>query len=272
MTRIFASLEAGAILALEASDLKLKISLTRSLANQWRLRNLSRTSTPRRAVPEKPGRPSHPFLVPPSRVPKRKVNTQSGRLALIHAICHIELNAVDLALDIIARFARMRLPQSFFDDWMRVADEEAKHFSLLSERLLSLGSHYGAMAAHDGLWDSAKATESELTDRLALVPLVLEARGLDVTPPLIRALQAAGDPETAAIFSIIYHDEKGHVAVGAKWFRFMCRRDGVDPASHFQTVVRNKFRGALRPPFNDRARCASGITPAFYRSLSALGN
>lgn len=155
---------------------------------------------------------------------------------------------------------------------MVVASEEAKHFRLLRARLDMLGSYYGALPAHDGLWDSARATADNIVGRLALVPLVLEARGLDVTPALIRSLRHAGDEETAAIFSIIYEDEKGHVAVGAKWFRFLCRKERRDPAERFRQLVREKFRGALKPPFNDRARCASGITPAFYRSLPSIGN
>ena len=193
-----------------------------------------------------------------------------GRIALIHALAHIELNAIDLALDIVARFCREPVPRSFFDGWMTVAMEEAKHFRLLSGRLAALGSSYGALPAHDGLWQAVEATAHDLTARLAVVPLILEARGLDVTPSLLAKLDAVGDADTAAILAIIYRDEKKHVAIGAKWFRFLCAREGVNAAARFQELVRACFRGEVKPPFNDRARAEAGLTPTFYRSLSPL--
>jgi uncharacterized ferritin-like protein (DUF455 family) len=153
---------------------------------------------------------------------------------------------------------------------MMVAMDEAKHFGLLSRRLASLGSHYGALPAHDGLWQAVEVTAHDLGARLAVVPLILEARGLDVTPSLLEKLEATGDGETAAILSIIYHDEKKHVAVGAKWFRFLCAREGRNPADRFQDLVRQCFRGEVKPPFNDRARAEAGLTPTFYRALSPL--
>ncbi|MGI9401765.1 MAG: ferritin-like domain-containing protein [Rhizobiaceae bacterium] len=266
------SLEEMATEALLASDLDAKIKITQDAAKAWYQRCLSLNSAKRTRQVERPGRPDKPVLMPPNKVPKRRLGSESGRIALIHAICHIELNAIDLALDIVARFCREPMPRSFFDDWMMVAREEAKHFSLLRERLKELDADYGDLPAHDGLWEAAHATGHDLTARLALVPLVLEARGLDVTPSLIRTLQKEGDDKTAEIFEIIYEDEKGHVAVGAKWFRFLCRRDNLDPDQQFRLLVRKNFRGQLKPPFNDRARCASGITPGFYRSISSLGN
>ena len=193
-------------------------------------------------------------------------------IALLHSIAHIELNAIDLALDVIARFALLKMPRSFFDGWVQVAREEAKHFGMLQERLAELGAAYGDLPAHDGLWESAKRTDHDLTARLAIVPLVLEARGLDVTPSLISQIEEIGDDRTADIFRIIYEDEKGHVAVGAKWFRFLCHRQGLDPAETFRRMVNAHFRGPLKPPFNDRARARSGITPLFYRNLSPVGN
>ena len=266
------SLEDGAIEALSTSDLDEKIAITRRTAAAWSGRALSLRSMRRRSIPERPGRPARPQLVAPGKVPKRGIGTAGGRVALIHSICHIELNAIDLALDVIARFVGEPLPRSFFDGWIMVADEEAKHFSLLRERLRELGADYGDLPAHDGLWEAAQATSGDLTSRLALVPLVLEARGLDVTPALIEALDRLGDHATADIFRIIYEDEKGHVAVGAKWFRFLCRREGSVPDERFRQLIRQNFRGSLKPPFNDRARSASGITPTFYRALSPLGN
>ncbi len=267
-----ASLSSGAFAALTATDVKCKVAITNQMAALWRKGVLSLSDGKHILPPARPGRPAKPDLMPPSRVPKRPLNTEAGRIALVHAIAHIELNAIDLALDIIIRFSRERMPRSFFDGWVRVAHEEAKHFTLLEERLRKYGSWYGALPAHDGLWEAAGETGHDLTARLAVVPLVLEARGLDVTPPLVRKLVAAGDHETAEIFKIIYEDEKGHVAVGAKWFRFLCNRHGLDPGKTFSRLVSTHFRGRLKPPFNDAARCATGLTPLFYRSLAAQGN
>ncbi len=266
------SLQGGALAALSCADLSRKVELTLQLENLWKGHFLSLRQPGRVLMPDRPGRPAKPELLPPSKVPRRGIGSIKGRIALIHSLCHIELNAIDLALDIVARFAAVPMPRSFFDGWMLVAAEEAKHFSLLRARIQSLGADYGDLPAHDGLWEAAQETDHDLTARLALVPLVLEARGLDVTPSLCEALDRAGDAETAAILRIIYEDEKGHVAVGAKWFRFLCRRNGVSPSASFQELVRKHFRAPLKPPFNDRARAASGLTPGFYRAISSLGN
>ncbi len=246
--------------------------MTLALREAWAARTLSLRGAGRVTLPVRPGRPEKPELIPPGKMAKRGIGSLKGRIALIHSLCHIELNAIDLALDIVARFATVPVPRSFFDGWMMVAAEEAKHFTLLRNRLKALGADYGDLPAHDGLWAAAQETDHDLTARLALVPLVLEARGLDVTPSLSDALERGGDPQTAAILRIIYEDEKGHVAVGAKWFRFLCRRDGLEPAASFQALVRKHFRSPLKPPFNDRARSASGLTPGFYRAISSLGN
>jgi len=262
----------GANNALLASDLDQKVGLTQLTAELWRERKLSLSHGVAIEPPKRPGRPANPKLLPPKEVPKRPIKSRRGRLALIHAIAHIELNAIDLALDIIVRFGREQMPRSFFDGWMKVADEEAKHFTLLRKRLQSENCDYGDLPAHDGLWEAAGETGHDLTARLAIVPLVLEARGLDVTPPLVKKLREFGDHQTADIFEIIYEDEKGHVAVGAKWFRFLCQRQGIEPAQTFSRLVSRYFRGTLRPPFNDRARSSNGLTPLFYRSLSPLGN
>ncbi len=266
------SLIAGANQALLSCDLEEKVAVTQLTARLWRERTLSLSDGSIIYPAERPGRPSKPELLPPVEVPKRPLKSKRGRLALIHAIAHIELNAIDLALDIVVRFGREPMPRSFFDGWMKVADEEAKHFTLLRKRLQLEGHDYGDLPAHDGLWEAAGETGHDLTARLAIVPLVLEARGLDVTPPLVKKLREFGDHQTAAIFEIIYEDEKGHVAVGAKWFRFLCQRQGIDPAASFAKLVSKYFRGHLKPPFNDRARAANGLTPLFYRSLSSLGN
>lgn len=266
------TLQRGAISALSATSLDEKIALTRTTARQWFRGTLGVGAEPGLLPPSRPGRPDKPALVPPSRVrQKRSINSPVGRFTLLHSIAHIELNAVDLAWDIVARFAGQNVPRSFFDGWVRVALEEAKHFSLLRHRLNELGGHYGDLDAHDGLWEAAQATDHSLTARLAVVPLILEARGLDITPSLITKMEAVGDEKSARIFHIIYRDEQGHVAVGAKWFRFLCHREGRNPSVAFQELVQLHFRGPLKPPFNDAARARAGLTPNFYRALSSAG-
>lgn len=263
------SLRTAAVSALSEADLDRKCAITRMAATRWRARALSLRAPLDPEPPLRPGRPDRPELVSPRALKKRSLGSLDGRIALIHALAHIELNAIDLALDIVARFAAQHVPLSFFDNWMQVADDEARHFGLLRNRLRELGADYGDLPAHDGLWQAATDTRGDLTARLAIVPLVLEARGLDVTPGLTRSLRDAGDNETAAILDIIYHDEKTHVAVGAKWFRFFCARSGRNAAESFRALVQQHFHGEVKPPFNDRARSAAGLTPLFYRSLSS---
>lgn len=269
---IIESLRGGAVAAISSADLDRKVTITRDIYRRWLTRHLSLFDPRDPIPPDRPGRPDKPELVAPRLVKKRSLNSQSGRIALLHALAHIELNAIDLALDIVARFATARVPQSFFDGWMQVAFEEAKHFDLLRSRLGSLDAAYGNLPAHDGLWQAATETSNDLNARLAIVPLVLEARGLDITPSLIAKMQEVGDLESAAILEVIYTDEKKHVAIGAKWFRFFCARDRIDPTSRFQELVRSNFRGQLKPPFNERARAAAGMTPAFFRSLASVSS
>ncbi|MFC3164241.1 ferritin-like domain-containing protein [Ciceribacter thiooxidans] len=266
------SLRAGAALAISAHDLDRKTALAQETARRWHARRLSLRSPLDPELPDRPGRPERPELVPPKAVGKRSLHTLPGRIALLHALAHIELNAVDLALDIVARFATEPVPHSFFDGWMQVAFEEAKHFRMVRERLRALGADYGDMPAHDGLWQAAHSTRNDLTARLAVVPLILEARGLDVTPSLQEKMRETGDFESAEVLKVIYEDEKGHVAIGAKWFRFLCARERKDPARTFQDLVRANFRGALKAPFNDIARAEAGLTPSFYRSLTSTSS
>lgn len=266
------SLRDGAVKAIMASDLDLKTALAQETARRWEKGMLSLRSPLDLAIPDRPGRPDRPELIAPTKMVRRSLNSMRGRIALLHAIAHIELNAVDLALDIVARFAAEKVPNSFFDGWMRVAFEEAKHFRLVRDRLRQLGADYGDMPAHDGLWQAAHDTRNDLTARLAVVPLILEARGLDVTPALQAKMREAGDMESAAVLDVIYEDEKGHVAVGAKWFRFLCARQKKEPAATFQALVRANFRGPLKAPFNDVARAEAGLTPSFYRSMTASTN
>jgi uncharacterized ferritin-like protein (DUF455 family) len=266
------SLRGGAIAAIGSPDLDRKTEIAQETARRWVARRLSLRSPLDPDLPDRPGRPARPKLIPPKQMEKRSLHTIKGRVALLHAIAHIELNAVDLALDIVARFATEPVPNSFFDGWMQVAFEEAKHFRLVRSRLQDLGADYGDLPAHDGLWQAAHATRNDLTARLAVVPLILEARGLDVTPALQAKMRETGDLESAAVLDIIYNDEKGHVAVGAKWFRFLCAREKRDPARTFHELVRANFRGPLKAPFNDIARAEAGLTPSFYRSLTATSN
>lgn len=264
------SLRGGATAAILAADLDLKTALAQETARRWFARTLSMRSPRDPALPLRPGRPAKPELIPPRHMEKRSLHTMKGRIALLHALAHIELNAVDLALDIVARFTTERVPHSFFDGWMQVAFEEAKHFRFVRDRLRELGADYGDLPAHDGLWQAAHDTRNDLTARLAVVPLILEARGLDVTPTLQAKMRETGDHASADILDIIYNDEKGHVAVGAKWFRFLCAREKKDPSATFRELVRLNFRSPLKPPFNDIARAEAGLTPSFYRALVSV--
>jgi uncharacterized ferritin-like protein (DUF455 family) len=243
--------------------------MSRALATAWRAGGLS---VGRAAPAPRPARPERPLLLPPRDMPKRRnFGAPTGRLALLHALAHIELNAIDLAWDIVARFAGADLPRAFFDDWAGVAAEEAEHFALLAARLDALGGAYGALPAHDGLWEAAAATAHDLLARLAVVPLVLEARGLDVTPEMMRRLERAGDPESATVLQRIYRDEIGHVAVGVRWFAFLCRERGLDAETTYQDRVRRYFVGALKPPFNRDARERAGFPAAYYEPLACPG-
>jgi uncharacterized ferritin-like protein (DUF455 family) len=221
--------------------------------------------------PPRPARPDRPLLRPPREMPKRRAfGSQAGRTALLHALAHIELNAIDLGWDIVARFADEGLPRGFFDDWVGVAVEEAGHFTLLTGRLAAFGASYGDLPAHDGLWEAAAATAGDLVARLAIVPLVLEARGLDVTPQMAVRLEQAGDPGSAAILRHIYQQEIGHVAVGVRWFERICRARGLAPEQFFRECVGRCFKGDLKPPFNHAARAAANF-PARYYDKPAAG-
>lgn len=220
--------------------------------------------------PMRPGRPALPLLVAPGKVKRRRITeAPTGRIALLHALAHIELNAIDLAWDIIARFGDVDLPRAFFDDWVGVAHEEAQHFALLAARLAALGARYGDLPAHDGLWEAAEVTADDLAARLAIVPLVLEARGLDVTLPMIDRLNAAADHDSAAVLQRIHDDEIGHVAVGKRWFDWICARIDKEPRGHWQSLVESRFRGVLKSPFNEDSRARAGFTADWYGPLAA---
>lgn len=246
-----------------------KATLTHGIARAWRDGRIGDIGSS--VPPDRPARPERPALRPPREVKRRRISEQAaGRIALLHALAHIELNAIDLAWDIVARFGGEHgLPRAFFDDWVGVADDEAKHFLLLSDRLADLGAAYGDLPAHDGLWQAAQATAEDLQARLAVVPLVLEARGLDVTPAMIVKLKAAKDDASAAVLQIIHDDEIGHVAVGRRWFDFLCARRGVDPAATYQALVRRYFRGSVKPPFNVESRDRAGFPSSYYGPLAS---
>ena len=205
-----------------------------------------------------PGRPERPELVPPKDVPSRTPFTLEGRAALLHAIAHIEFNAINLALDAVWRFNAM--PEAFYLDWLRVAAEEALHFTLLREHLLTLGHDYGDFDAHAGLWLMTQRTASDVVARMALVPRTLEARGLDATPPLQDKFARAGDARAVEILGVILSDEIGHVAIGNRWYRWLCERDGLDALTHYQWLAQRYQAPRLRPPFNIDARRAAGFT------------
>ena len=205
-----------------------------------------------------PGRPAQPRLVPPAQVPQRAVHTVEGRAALLHAIAHIEFNAINLALDAAWRFAG--LPQAYYRDWLRVAAEEALHFTLLAAHLATLGHAYGDFDAHDGLWAMAEKTRDDLVARMALVPRTLEARGLDATPAIQRKLERAGDLRAVEILDVILRDEVGHVAIGNRWYRWACARDALDPLAHGALLAERHAAPRLKPPFNLRARRAAGFS------------
>ncbi len=207
---------------------------------------------------DEPGRPARPPLLPPARVPRRGTGSPAGRAALIHAIAHIEFNAINLALDAAARFSG--LPPAYYRDWWQVAVEEAQHFSLLCEHLATLGFQYGDFPAHDGLWEAARKTKDDPLARMALVPRVLEARGLDVTPGMRARLAAAGDTAAAEILDVILRDEVGHVAIGNRWYRHLCEVAGRDPVTAFTELCAQHGQHPPRPPFNVEARLAGGFT------------
>lgn len=214
-----------------------------------------------------PGRPAQPVLVPFNALQRRSAATAAGRAVLIHALAHIELNAIDLALDIAWRFAGM--PEAFYRDWVRVACEEARHFELLAGHLQTLGHAYGDFPAHNGLWDMAEKTRHDLLARLALVPRTLEARGLDASPPMRARLLAAGDTAAAAILDIILRDEIGHVAVGNRWYRHLCRQRELDPIATYTRLAAAHGAPRLRGPFNLPARRAAGFDEAELALLQA---
>jgi uncharacterized ferritin-like protein (DUF455 family) len=260
------TLAAAACAVLLAEEPAEKVALSHRFAAAWCDGSIAEIGAVQ--PPERPARPERPILKPAREMTRRRAGgSLANRIALLHALAHIELNAIDLAWDLIARFAACDLPRAFFEDWVGVADEEASHHALIAARLGELGAAYGDLPAHDGLWEAAQATEQDLLARLAIVPLVLEARGLDVTPGMIERLERHGDAASAAALQVIYDEEIGHVACGQRWFLWECARRGREPVAAWRDLVRQNFRGALKPPFNFAARNAAGLGAAFYEGL-----
>ena len=237
------------------------------MAEHWRNGVISEIGSTN--PPARPARPDHPALRPPRDMPRRgKAHTEKGRIALLHAIAHIEFNAIGLACDIIARFTDQDLPRTYYDDWVKVAGEEALHFTLLCQRLAEFGARYGDLPAHDGLWEAAANTAHDLLARIAVVPLVLEARGLDVTPPMIKNLRGIGDHKSVAILERIYTDEITHVAIGQRWFDWVASKRGMDPGPTWQALVRKHYKTTLKQPFNHEARSEAGLNAKLYEPLT----
>lgn len=258
----------AALQCLAAKDVDLKVGLSHKMAAAWRAGKLG-METDRMPMPfAEAGRPDRPLLVPPRDLRRRRVHTIEGRASMWHAIAHIEFNAINLAWDAVYRFRDM--PKEFYDDWVRVADEEAYHFELIRSHLQEIGYDYGAFPAHGGLWDMAGQTASDVMVRMALVPRVLEARGLDVTPGIMRRLTEAGDNRAEEILSVIFRDEVGHVAVGTRWFRYCCQQRQLDPESTFFALLEHYMKGELRGPFLRTARLAAGFTEDELERLAII--
>jgi uncharacterized ferritin-like protein (DUF455 family) len=251
------------LLAAEPRD---KVKAARAAARAWRRGELAHRFDA--LMPHRPARPARPDLLPASRMPKRgRAGSERARIAMLHALAHIEFAAIDLAFDLVGRFGAA-FPRSFVDDWIQVGADEAMHFALLDRRLRALGSRYGALPAHDGLWEAAEETAGDVLARLAVVPMVLEARGLDVTPATVARFEAGGDTRSAAILNRIYRDEIRHVGAGTKWFKTVCESRNLAAVPEWKRLIETHFRGALKPPFNASARDEAGLSRDFYEGVA----
>lgn len=262
-----ADLHAAALRVLQLADPAKKCDAATALARALEAGELAPTGSPAAIDLPVPGRPERPRLVPPRDLPQRGLGSAGGRAAFLHAIAHIEFNAINLATDAVYRFRGM--PLDFYRDWARIAADEARHFCLLEARMAELGAAYGDFDAHNGLWDMACKTAHDCLTRMALVPRVLEARGLDVTPAMIERLRAVGDVASVSVLEVILREEVEHVAAGSRWFEWCCARERCEPASTFQRLLDVHAPDAVRPPFNDQARLAAGFTPAELKQLAA---
>lgn len=266
----------AALQVLQTADPNAKADLTHQLATDWansREKNIKTSD-----MPDRPARPEQPELLLPTEMPKRKkAGSKRGRVALLHALAHIELNAIDLAWDIIGRFSYFynndsgfTLPINFYEQWLDVAVDEAKHFKMLQSRLSDFDATYGDLPAHDGLWESAIETKDNFAARLAIVPMVLEARGLDVTPQMIEMMYRHGDDQTAELLTVIHDDEISHVRAGTVWFDEWCDYHDIDGQMHWQMLVDQYFRGNLKRPFNHDSRSKAGMPRDWYEPLAEM--
>lgn len=258
----------AAYACLMEKDLAVKVQQLAQLQIDWSEDNFDFTPTETIVRVPDAGRPEKPQLVPARELPKRRLGSKEGHASLMHSIAHIEFNAVNLALDAIYRFQQM--PYEYYRDWLGVAGEESYHFQMVREHLNSLGYEYGDMSAHDGLWMTTYETDHDPLIRMALVPRTLEARGLDVTPPMINKLRAIGDKRGVEILKILLRDEIGHVEVGTRWFRYLCQQRGLNPFNEFQSIIQNYFHGNLRGPFNFDARKQAGFSDDEIQWLKTL--
>ncbi|MFB0612066.1 ferritin-like domain-containing protein [Aurantiacibacter poecillastricola] len=252
--------------ALLTGDARGKVMATRSLVRRWRSGELATGFSI--AMPDHPAWPDRVKVLPPSQMPKRcKGGSARNRIALWHSLAHIEFVAIDLALDIVGRFGK-EMGEEFIADFLRVAADEAMHFALIDRHLATMGAAYGDLPVHAGLWHSAEETAHDVGARLAVVPMVLEARGLDVTPATLERVRGQGDSRGAKILQRILDDEIRHVAAGARHFERFCRIHGKTPENHWKLMVKQHFRGSLKPPFNDSARLAAGLSRDLYGSIA----
>lgn len=253
--------------ALLTSDVDAKLARTRQAAAAFRAGRFSVEPFGEPVPVETPGKPELPRLVRAKAVPKRGFGTTQGRAIMMHAIAHIEFNAINLALDAVQRFAGM--PGDFYIDWMRIAEEEAYHFELIRAHMRHLGADYGDYDAHEGLWEMCIRTAGDVMVRMALVPRVLEARGLDVTPGIQEKLTQVGDLNAVSLLDIILRDEIGHVAVGNRWFRHCCEQRGLDPDSTFRRLLAEYYPKGLVGPYNFAAREKAGFSEHELKLLTS---
>ena len=261
----------NALAVLQAATPTAKVAAANHLSANWaETQNIGHSIE---IMPENPARPENPELVSPGHVKRRRLGSPAGRGALLHAVAHIEFNAIDLAADMIARFGHNpdisdNDRSAFIGDWISVCHDEARHFGLLQSRLAELDMCYGDLPAHNGLWEAAIKTKDNFAARLAIAPMVLEARGLDVTPGMIEKLTKVQDIKSADILKIIYNEEIGHVAIGARWFQKLAQNKSRKPESWFHELIRNYYKGQLKPPFNVQARTLAGLKKGYYMPLS----
>ncbi|MCR6632374.1 MAG: ferritin-like domain-containing protein [Magnetospirillum sp.] len=260
------TLTARAAAILATADAAEKCRLTRRLAEEWFAGRIAETGDT--LPPSRPARPGRPQLLAPKEMPKRAYGGERGRIGLLHALAHIELNAIDLAWDIICRFPAETMPKAFMDDWVQVALDEAVHFEMLEALLNQLGATYGDLPAHDGLWQAAEKTADDLMARLAVVPMTLEARGLDTTPATMEKLARNGDTITPPVLDVIYHDEIRHVAAGYRWFVHLAEKRGLEGRAEYHRLIGERFPGGLKAPFNHGARAEAAFPQDWYEPLA----